>query len=66
MKTVFKHNSYAIHTSTLKRKKKKAVDFSNTIQDYQVLRILMSSNMTQICQPNQQRTWKIIQRAVSA
>lgn len=27
MKTVFKHNSYAIHTSTLKRQKKKSSGF---------------------------------------
>lgn len=67
MKTVFKHNSYAIHTFTLSRlEKKSSVNFSNIVQDYQVLRILMNSNMTQICQPNQQRTWGIIQSAVSA
>lgn len=32
---------------------------SNSVQDYQVLRILMNSNMTQICQRNQQRTRQI-------
>lgn len=68
MKTVFKHNSYAIHTFTLRIiiKKKGAVNFSNIVQDYQVLGILMNSNMTQICQPNHQRTQDITQSAVSA
>lgn len=36
MKTVFKHNSYAIHIFTLriKKKNKTSMNFSNIVQDY--------------------------------
>lgn len=68
MKTISKHNLYASHTFTWRIKKQRtiSVNFGNSAQDYQVLGILMNSNMTQICQNNQQRAQHITESAASS